>query len=230
MMTIGVCVTAFFVVGYGVARRWLNPLMRQLRKLDAHEAVPGCVLALVLLYAISAEWLGSVAGITGAYLLGYAFAGSEHKADVERSFHAIGHGLLIPLFFVSIGLLSDYRALSGHWTLMFVVLFVAVLGKLVGCGIAARACGMDWVRSLRVGCGMISRGEVGLIVTAMGASTGIFGPPEVALMVAVVLLTTLLTPVALRGAFDLKSPQDAEEAAATSRTSERYVATQDAAS
>jgi Kef-type K+ transport system membrane component KefB len=165
----------------------------------------------VLLYAISAEWLGSVAGITGAYLLGYVFAGSRYKADVERSFHAIGHGLLIPLFFVSIGLISDYRALAGQWTLLFVVLFVAVIGKLLGCGLAARLSGMDAVRSVRVGCGMISRGEVGLIVTAMGASTGIFGRPEVALMVAVVLLTTLLTPVALRGAFQLKSSQDLQE-------------------
>ena len=76
---------------------------------------------------------------------------------------------------------------------------------------------MDWVRSLRVGCGMISRGEVGLIVTTMGASTGIFGRPEVALMVAVVLLTTLLTPVALRGAFHLKSPQDDDEGLAGRR-------------
>jgi Kef-type K+ transport system membrane component KefB len=218
MMVIGVCVTAFFLIGYGAAKRWLDPVMRQLRKLDAAEAIPGCVLALVLLYAISAEWLGSVAGITGAYLLGYMFAGSQYKADVERSFHAIGHGLLIPLFFVSIGLLSDYRALSGHWTLMLVVLFVAVVGKLIGCGLAARVCGMDWVRSLRVGCGMVSRGEVGLIVTAMGASTGIFGPPEVALMVAVVLLTTLLTPVALRGAFRLKSPQDLDEALLETRS------------
>jgi Kef-type K+ transport system membrane component KefB len=218
MTVIGVCVTAFFLIGYGAAKRWLDPVMRQLRKLDAVEAIPGCVLALVLLYAISAEWLGSVAGITGSYLLGYMFAGSQYKADVERSFQAIGHGLLIPLFFVSIGLLSDYRALSGHWTLMFVVLFVAVIGKLIGCGLAARVCGMDWVRSLRVGCGMVSRGEVGLIVTAMGASTGIFGPPEVALMVAVVLLTTLLTPVALRGAFHLKSPQDLDEALLETRS------------
>ena len=67
--------------------------------------------------------------------------------------------------------------------------------------LAALASGMDWVRSLRVGCGMISRGEVGLIVTAMGASTRIFGQSEVAVMVAVVLLTTLLTPLVLRGAF-----------------------------
>jgi Kef-type K+ transport system membrane component KefB len=227
MVAIGACVAAFFVVGYAAAKRWLDPLMRQLRKLDAAEAVPGCVLALVLLYAISAEWLGSVAGITGSYLLGYIFAASPYKADVERSFHALGHGLLIPLFFVSIGLLSDYRALSGHWTLLFVVLFVAVVGKLIGCGLAARVSGMDWVRSLRVGCGMISRGEVGLIVTAMGASTAIFGPPEVALMVAVVLLTTVLTPLALRGAFQLKSRQDVEETVGTAGTSERYVAPQD---
>jgi len=211
MMAISVCVTIFFVVGYGAAKRWLDPLILQLRKLTANEAVPSCVFALVLVYAISAEWLGSVAGITGAYLLGYVFAGSKLKADVERSFYALGHGLLIPLFFVSIGLSSDYRALSGHWTLMLVILFVAVIGKLVGCGFAALASGMDWVRSLRVGCGMISRGEVGLIVTAIGASTGIFGRSEVAVMVAVVLLTTLLTPIALRGAFHLKSSQDLEE-------------------
>lgn len=211
MFMISVSVAVFFFVGYGAAKRWLNPLILQLRKLTANEAVPSCVFALVLVYAISAEWLGSVAGITGAYLLGYVFAGSEYKADVERSFYALGHGLLIPLFFVSIGLSSDYRALSGHWMLMFVVLVVAIVGKVVGCGLAALGSGLDWVRSLRIGCGMMSRGEVGLIVTAMGASTGIFGEPEVAVMVAVVLLTTLLTPIALRGTFNLKSPQDMQE-------------------
>jgi Kef-type K+ transport system membrane component KefB len=211
MSVISVCVLVFFVVGYGAAQRWLDPLIVQFRKLSANEAVPSCVLALVFVYAISAEWLGSVAGITGAYLLGYVFAGSEYKADVERSFFALGHALLIPLFFVSIGLSSDYRALGGHWILMVAVLFVAVIGKLIGCGLAALASGMDWVRSLRIGCGMMSRGEVGLIVTAMGASTGIFGQSEVAVMVAVVLLTTLLTPVALRGAYHLKSAQDIEE-------------------
>ncbi len=211
MLMIGVFATLFFVVGYTAAKRWLDPLILQLRKLAANEAVPSCILALVLVYAVSAEWLGSVAGITGAYLLGYVFAGSEYKTDIERSFYAIGHGLLIPLFFVSIGLSSDYRALSGHWMLMFLILLVAIVGKLVGCGLAALGSGMDWVRSLRVGAGMMSRGEVGLIVTAMGASTGIFGRTEVAVMVAVVLLTTLLTPIALRGAFSLKSRQDMEE-------------------
>ncbi|HVB99193.1 MAG TPA: cation:proton antiporter [Candidatus Dormibacteraeota bacterium] len=211
MTAISVCVAVFFFVGYGAAKRWLDPLILQLRKLSVNEAVPSCVLALVLIYAVSAEVFGSVAGITGAYLLGFVFATSRYKADIERSFYAIGHGLLIPLFFVSMGLSSDYKTLEGHWGLMFLTLFVAIIGKLVGCGAAALGCGMDWVRSLRVGSGMMSRGEVGLIVTAMGASTGIFGPTEVAVMVAVVLLTTILTPLALRSAFRLTSPQDIAE-------------------
>src|SRR5207253_10281607 len=101
--------------------------------------------------------------------------------------------------------------LSGHWGLMLAIFAVAVIGKLVGCGAAALACGMDWARSARVGCGMISRGVVGLIVTAVGASTGMFDRPEVAVMVAVVLLTTLLTRVALRGAFRLRFVQQGVE-------------------
>ena len=212
MLVIGACVGLFFWTGYSAAHKFLDPLILQLRKLSANEAVPSCIFALVMLYAISAEWLGSVAGITGAYLLGYVFAGSQYKADVERSFHAIGHGLFIPLFFIAIGLTSDYRALSGHWMLLTIIFIVAVIGKLVGCGFAALASGMGWVASVRVGCGMISRGEVGLIVTAMGASTGIFGKSEVAVMVAVVLLTTLITPLGLRLAFNVKSTEEIAEA------------------
>ena len=211
MTMISICVAVFFVVGYVLAQKYLDPLIHQLRKLTATEAVPSCVLALVLLYAVSAEWFGSVAAITGAYLIGYVFAGSQFKADIERSFYAIGHGLLIPLFFVSIGLTSDYRSLGGHWMLLLAILFVAIIGKLFGCGLAALGSGMDRVRSLRVGCGMISRGEVGLIVTAMAANTHIFSEAEIAVMVAVVLLTTLVTPLALRGAFQLQSQQDIEE-------------------
>jgi Kef-type K+ transport system membrane component KefB len=208
MTLIALCVSAYFVVAYGFAKRFVDPLMRLFRKIDANEAVTSCVLSLVLIYAISAEWLGSVAGITGAYLLGYVYAGSKLKTLIERTFYALGHGLLIPLFFVSIGLSSNFRALGGHWVLLVSIFIVAVLSKMIGCGLAALGMGMGSVRSLRVGCGMISRGEVGLIVTAMGASSRIFGEPEVAVMVTVVLLTTVLTPLLMRWAFSLPCPHD----------------------
>lgn len=222
MTLIAVCVSVFFVAAYAAARRWADPFMRLVRKLDVNEAVTSCVLALVLLYAVSAEWLGSVAGITGAYLLGYVFAGTKLKPLIERTFYAIGHGLLIPLFFISIGLSSNFRALGGHWLLLAVIFAIAVVTKLIGCGTAALAMGMGGVRSLRIGCGMISRGEVGLIVTAMGASTGIFREPEVAVMVTVVLLTTLITPLILRGAFMIKSPYDEDEQPDENGTDHKY--------
>lgn len=213
MLLIAICVTLFFVVGYGGGKRWIDPVIRLFRKIDANEAVTSCVLALVLLYAISAEWLGSVAGITGAYLLGYVCAEAKLKSLFERTFAAIGHGLLVPLFFVSIGLSSNFRALGGHWLLLAVIFAIAVVSKLLGCGMAAIGMGMGTVRSFRVGCGMISRGEVGLIVTAMGASTGIFNETEVAVMVTVVLLTTLITPIIMRGAFAIPCAQDEEDVA-----------------
>ena len=211
MLLIAVSVGAFFFIGYGGAKRWLDPLILQMRRLSSTEAVTSCVLALALLYAVGAEWLGSVAGITGAYLLGFVFAESEFKADVERTFHALGHGLLIPLFFISIGLDSNFRALDGHWFLLGVIFFIAVITKMFGCGLAAMARGMSFVRSLRIGCGMVSRGEVGVIVAAMAVRARIFTESQVALMVAVGLLTTLLTPLALRGAVHLRCPEDDED-------------------
>ena len=95
--------------------------------------------------------------------------------------------------------------------LLTVIFLIAIVSKLIGCGMAAYARGMGTIRSFRVGCGMMSRGEVGLIVTAMGASSGIFRQPEVAVMVTVVLLTTLLTPLAMRGAFQLKCTEDDDD-------------------
>ena len=71
--------------------------------------------------------------------------GRNSRASFERTFYAIGHGLLIPLFFVSIGLSSNFRALGGHWLLLGVIFAIAVVSKLLGCGMAALA--WAWGRS-----------------------------------------------------------------------------------
>ena len=95
--------------------------------------------------------------------------------------------------------------------LLGVIFFIAVISKVFGCGLAAMARGMGTVPSFRVGCGMVSRGEVGLIIAAMAAKSNVFTQSQVALVVAVVVLTTLITPLALRGAFQLKCPEDNED-------------------
>lgn len=195
--------SAFLVLAWAFARWVLPGVLHIGRRLTSSHALSSWVLGLVFLYAAAAQWLGGMAGITGAYLLGFLLARSEVRQEIESSLHAIGYGLLIPLFFVSVGLLSDVRSLSGHWLLLTVLLLVAIAGKVVGCGLAATMCGTDRIPALRIGVGMVSRGEVGLIVVAMAQGLGIFNTAEAAMLMATVLVTTLITPLGLRVVFSL---------------------------
>jgi Na+:H+ antiporter len=105
------------------------------------------------------------------------------------------------VFFISIGLRADARVLVAHPALGVTLIVVAILGKVVGCGVPARLCGFSRRASMRVGVGMISRGEVGLIVAAYGLAHRMIGPEVFAAAVVVVLGTTMVTPPLLRLAF-----------------------------
>jgi Kef-type K+ transport system membrane component KefB len=112
------------------------------------------------------------------------------------------YGFFVPLFFVSIGLGANARAVTGPALLFAVVLIaVAVVSKIVGSGLGARWGGLPGPEALRLGIGMISRGEVGLIVASVGVRQGLIDSVAFAQIVLVVLATTLLTPVMLRWAY-----------------------------
>ena len=120
-------------------------------------------------------------------------------------------GYSFPLFFVAIGLNSDFRALGGHWLLLGVSFSLPSSANYWAVAWPPWHAAWGRCRSFRVGCGMVSRGEVGLIIAAMAAKSNVFTQSQVALVVAVVVLTTLITPLALRGAFQLKCPEDNED-------------------
>jgi Kef-type K+ transport system membrane component KefB len=114
----------------------------------------------------------------------------------------ITYGFLVPIFFVSIGLEANVRAIAGALVPFLVVLFViAVVSKVIGAGLGARLAGLTNAESLRVGVGMISRGEVGLIVAGIGVQQGIISSEVFSMVVVLVLLTTLVTPLLLRMVF-----------------------------
>jgi Kef-type K+ transport system membrane component KefB len=103
---------------------------------------------------------------------------------------------------VSIGLEANLRAITGPLLPFLIVLFiVAVLSKVIGAGLGARLAGLNNAEALRVGTGMISRGEVGLIVAGIGVREGIISPEVFTVVVVLVLLTTLVTPLLLRYVF-----------------------------
>jgi len=176
-------------------------LARRVSALPISEGLIALVIVVTLIYAWSAEAIGGMATITGSFLAGLLFAGTPLRQNIEKGIHMITYGLLVPIFFVSVGLRANGRALSGEYLLFTLAIVVmAVLGKMIGCGLGARLRGCPHREALRVGIGMVSRGEVGLIVASVGLSSGFIDEGTFAVMVIVILVTTLLTPVLLRSA------------------------------
>ena len=123
----------------------------------------------------------------------------------------LAFGFFVPIFFVDIGLSTDLKTLSGSglW-LLLALLAVAVVGKLFGAGLGGLLGGLSRRESLQLGVGMISRGEVGLIVAAVGLNEGLIHEDVFAAVVGVVILTTLITPPLLRLTFARNKTRPAE--------------------
>jgi Kef-type K+ transport system membrane component KefB len=189
-----------YLLGASLLGFWLIPaLLRRVERLPISHGLVSFSIALALLYAWLAEAFGGVAAITGAFLAGLAVARSPLRQQVEHSLSALTYGFFVPIFFVSIGLGADVRALAGPPLIFGLVLVVvAVASKVVGSGLGAWWGGLPRAEALRLGVGMVSRGEVGLIVASVGLRQGLIDQAAFAQIVLVVLVTTLATPLMLR--------------------------------
>jgi Kef-type K+ transport system membrane component KefB len=169
--------------------------------LEVSQGLLAMVAVLAFLYAWAAEYVGQVAAITGSYLAGVLLTRTSFKKRIDDGVHPLTYSMLVPIFFISIGLRANARELGPHALFTLILVVVAIVGKVVGSGSLARLCGFSNRESLRVGLGMISRGEVGLIVAGYGLSHGVIGQDVFSASVLVVLATTMVTPPLLRLAY-----------------------------
>lgn len=162
------------------------------------------ILAFVFCLAMSfiAEHYFGVADITGAYIAGIVISNTSHAQFIRKRVETVSYMLLSPIFFASIGIKTTFDGM-GSAMLVFAVLFliIAILTKIIGCGLGAKVCGYTNQESVRIGTGMISRGEVALIVANIGSSTGLMQSQYFAPVIMVVIVTTLITPVFLKVAY-----------------------------
>jgi Kef-type K+ transport system membrane component KefB len=202
----------FLVVGALASWLILPRLANLVHRLPISEGALVVAIVSTLLLSWAAEFIGGIAAITGAFMAGVALRRVRRNVleVIERGIHSINYGFLVPLFFISIGLKSDLRLLTAEMIpLTLIVTLVAILSKLVGVSLGTWLAGLNWPSSRSVGIGMISRGEVGLIIAAIGIDTGILQPEVFAVVVFVVLVTTLMTPPLLRWSFQRLTPQGA---------------------
>ena len=182
---------------------WLLPrLSNWVEKLPISKGLIAFAFVVALLYAWAAEALGSMAALTGAFLAGLMFSQTRVKDYIESGISTLAYAVFVPIFFVNVGLSADARQLTVQsLLLMLVMIVVAVIGKVFGAGIGARLAGFTNLESIQLGVGMMSRGEVGLIVATVGILEGLISQQTFAAVVGVVIITTLMTPPALRSLF-----------------------------
>jgi len=182
---------------------WALPwMMRRIARLPVSQGVLTLALVVMLAYGLAAELLGGMAAITGAFIAGLMMARSGEREHLEHGVHALAYGLFVPVFFINIGLSVNARSLQIEMLLFtLVITLTAILGKWLGAGTGARLGGLDLRESVQLGAGMVSRGEVGLIVASVGIQEGLVVSDEFSAIVAMVLISTVVTPPILRGLF-----------------------------
>ena len=193
-------ILAFFVfaVGAGIG---ISKLFKIIEKKAPHtRRIPIFSIATCFLFAFIAEKVFGVADITGAYIAGLVLSTNHTSAQyVDRKVSINSYTVFAPIFFAGIGIKMSFSGFSLE-TLLFAATFtlVAILMKIIGCGGAARLLRFNFKDSLRVGVGMIARGEVALIVMEKGIAGGIIDAKYRVIVVLLVLVSSLLAPILLK--------------------------------
>ena len=190
-------------------------IVRRVARLSISQGVLALALIVMFVYGLAAELIGSMAAITGTFLAGLMFARSPEKERLERGVSALAYAFFVPIFFVNIGLGVNGKEINAAVLWLFLAItVVAILGKWIGAGLGARMASYSWRESLQLGAGMISRGEVGLIIASVGVEAGMLNGNELSAIVGMILVTTLITPPLLRALFSPRlASQPAEESA-----------------
>ncbi len=162
------------------------------------------IVALVfcLLFSYGAEEFFGVADITGAFIAGLILSGTKRSHYITARFETLSYLFLSPIFFASVGLNASIDNMSTTIIIFTVLLvIIAILTKVVGCGLSAKLCGFTTKESAQIGTGMVSRGEVALIVANKGQALGLVNATLFTPIIIMVVLTTILAPIMLKLAF-----------------------------
>ncbi|MFR5266356.1 cation:proton antiporter [Clostridium sp.] len=152
----------------------------------------------LLLSFIAEEFFG-VADITGAFIAGLIISDTEKTGYINSRFETLSYIMLSPIFFASVGVKVELGTMTAEMIIFTLILIVvAIITKIIGCGLGAKLCKYNNKESLQIGVGMISRGEVALIVASKGMAIGLMLDKFLAPVVLVVVVTTVITPILLK--------------------------------
>ncbi len=185
------------------------------KRYEHHRRIP--ILSICFCFALSyiAQHYFGIADITGAYVAGIVLCSIHDAEYIARRTDINSYMIFGPLFFASIGLKTEISGMDMALLLFsagFVV--VALVTKIIGCGLCAKAFGHSWKDSLKVGVGMMTRGEVALVVAQKGLDIGLIDSRYFTAVILLIIVSSVITPIVLKVLYRGEPPEQAEQAPA----------------
>ena len=198
MMTIGK--TVLFLVVSVVGGFIIYHIMKKVDARYPHtRRIPIIGFGLCFIMAYAAEKYFGIADITGAYVAGIILCNIRDAEYIDRKVNVNSYMMFAPVFFVAIGLKTDFSMIDGSKILFSVgFVIVAMITKIIGCGLVAKICRFKWIDCLKIGVGMMTRGEVALIITNKGLNMGIIDSSYFTAVILLIIISSISVPILLK--------------------------------
>jgi len=190
----------FFVVVTSLGLIFARKITSAIKKFKSTEIIVAICFGLALLLAGLAEMAG-LAMIIGAYIMGLALSRTDLAHEIEQNLQGI-YNILVPIFFCVMGMMVDFSVMKPVLLFGSVYSLLAIFSKVIGCGLPAYLMKFNLRGSLRIGLGMLPRGEVALIIAGIGLSSGIINQGTFGVAIMMTVITTMLAPPLLVRSFE----------------------------
>lgn len=199
LLRVLVLLLAYFVLLF-IAGRWLIPRLLRLSS-KWQGSVPTTTMALIIcwLLAYLADYFG-LSAVIGAFFAGLSMSLTPFKKIINQSITQIGYAVFIPVFLASIGLRLTLTGILQDFALFLILTIGGIVSKLLGAGLGARLSGFNRHSALAIGAGMISRGEMALVVAQMGLQNHLLSAARYSAVIGAIIMTTVLAPFFLKAA------------------------------
>ena len=202
LITVVIKTVAFFVLSFVVGIAIFKIMKKVEIKWPHTRRIP--ILGLALAFAMSyvADKYFGVADITGAYVAGIILSSLDNSEYIDRKMDINSYMIFGPVFFASVGLQTNLKTVDMT-ILAFSAAFViaGLLGKVVGCGLVAKLLKYNTSDALKIGVGMMTRGEVALIVAQRGLKAEIIDSRYFTAVILLIILSSILTPIILKAIY-----------------------------
>ncbi|WP_125708962.1 cation:proton antiporter [Companilactobacillus zhongbaensis] len=187
----------FFVLMIVLGKYFVPKFMDFFKKLNTSENEATGAVILCFGFSAIAVALG-MSDVLGAYFAGTALSETKYQQSLAQKIEPIGYAIFIPVFFVSIGLNISFKGLQNDILFITLLVIVAILGKQIGGSLGAKMFNLNWSEANIVGAGMISRGEMALVVSNVALTSQLIDKNHYTAMILVTVVTTIIAPIILK--------------------------------